>query len=83
MWDSEHTEMMFHGGSTGPRIDERMLVDGYVPCDQKKSITGPWNKNNVSRNDGLKMVRALNFAGWFWLGYAALLFLGVLEVVKW
>lgn len=83
MGDSEHTEMMFHGGSTGPRIDERMLVDGYVPCAQKKSITGQWNKNNVSRKDGLKMVRALNFAGWFWLGYAALLFLGVLEVVKW
>jgi hypothetical protein len=83
MWDSEHTEMMFHGGSTGPRIDERMLVDGYVPCAQKKSITGQWNKNNVSRNDGLKMVRALNFAGWFWLGYAVGLVLIVLEVAKW
>jgi len=45
--------MMFHGCSTVHRIDERTQGATSVSTEQNKSIVGPWNQNNVSRNVAL------------------------------
>ena len=36
---------MFHGCSTGPRIDERGAMAISISVEKNKSIVGPWNIN--------------------------------------